>query len=160
MRLQEAVKSRGKIAMETLLFIVLSSIIPLVSLSAEQADATTSLTKTKSMAEVQHEIVVILIKKKEYQKAVTEADKIFEMKWPDDQEPLLVRELCNLTDRFLRSGQAPLGLKLIEKNFGRFKKPSSQVSLLKEMGYLHKTMNQSDEALDCFRRARDLEGGD
>ncbi len=155
----ERIKIPVKISGIALLFILLTTLISIVSVSADQEGTSASLGKTKSMAEAQHEIVVLLIQKKEYEKAAAEANKIFEMRWPEDQEPLLVKEMRTLTDQFLRSGQASVGLRLIERNFGRFKTSSSQAALLKEMGYLHKHLNQNDKALDCFKKALDLEGG-
>ncbi len=149
----------GRIAVAALLAVILLEANPALALRASQADASVSLEKTKSLAEAQHEIVLLLIQKKEYEKAASEANKIFDLKWPGEQEALLVKELCNLTDQFLRSGQAPLGVKLIERNFSRFKKSSSQAALWKEMGYLYKSMNQIDKSIDCFKKARDLEGG-
>jgi tetratricopeptide (TPR) repeat protein len=159
MRLQEIFNMTGRIAAVILLSILLLSVIPIMALPADQTNAPASLEKTKSMAEAQHEIVVLLIQKKEYEKALEEANKIFDMKWPDDQEPLLVKELCNLGDQFLRSNQATLGLRLMDRNYSRFKKSSSQAALLKEMGYLHKSLNQGDKAIEYFRKAMDLEGG-
>jgi tetratricopeptide (TPR) repeat protein len=132
---------------------------PVVQPAAAQTNASASLEKIKSMAAAQHEIVVLLIQKKEFEKAATEANKIFDMKWPEDQEPLLTKELGNLADQYLRSGQAPWGIKLLERNFGHFKKASSQAALWKEMGYLYKSLNEIDKSIDCFKKARDLEGG-
>jgi len=149
----------GRIIVSVMLSVNLLAATPAFASAAFQADAPASLDKTKSMAEAQHEIVVLLIQKKEFEKAASEANKIFDLKWPDDQEPLLVKELRNLTDQFLRSGQAPLGVRLIERNFGRFKKSASQAALWKEMGYLYKSMNEIDKSIECFKKARDLEGG-
>jgi hypothetical protein len=50
-------------------------------------------------------------------------------------------------------------LRLIEGNLGRFKTSSSQAAILKEKGCLHESLNQLDEAHDCFKKAIDLEGG-
>jgi tetratricopeptide (TPR) repeat protein len=149
----------GNIAAGIFLSMFLAGVIPVIPLSAYQTDTLPSLEKTKSMAEAQHEIVMILIKKKDYEKAAVEANKIFDMKWPNDQEPLLLKELLNFADQFLQQGQALLGARLTERNLKYFKKPSSQAALLKEMGYLYKSLDQSDKALECFRKARDLEGG-
>ena len=160
MRSREYLAVAGRMAVAVLLCVLLLNAVPIAALpSVDQTNSPASLEKTKSMAEAQHEIIVLLIQKKEFEKAAVEANKIFEMKWPDDQEPLLIKEMRNLTDQFLRSGQASLGLKLIEKNLGRFKKSSSQAALWKEMGYLHKSLNQIDKSIDCFKKARDLEGG-
>jgi tetratricopeptide (TPR) repeat protein len=117
----------------------------------------TALDKTKSRAVTQHEIVVLLIKQKEFQKAAAEANKIFEMKWPEDQEPLLLKELLFLSGQFLVGGQAPLGMQIIEKNSKLFKRVPSRIEILKEKGYLYKNMNQNEKALECFRKAQELE---
>jgi tetratricopeptide (TPR) repeat protein len=158
MKLQEMMPYPGRIPAAVLLLVLLVSAFPVPVLPAIQADSAASVEKMKSIAESQHEIVVLLIKKQEYEKAATEADKIFDMKWPADQEPLLLKELLNLTGAFLQRGQAPISLRLIEKNSGHFKKSSSQASLFKEMGYLHKVLKQDDQAIECFKKARDLEG--
>ncbi len=113
--------------------------------------------KTRSMAESQHEIVLLLIKKKDYEQALAEANKIFQMKWQPDQEPLLLKDLLVITDQFLHAGQAATGIKLIESNLKAFKANASLVSIWKEKGYLYKTMGDSDRALECFRQAQKLE---
>jgi tetratricopeptide (TPR) repeat protein len=113
--------------------------------------------KTRSMAESQHEIVLILIKKKDYEQALVEANKIFQMKWQPEQESLLLKDLLLITDQLLHAGQAAAGVKLIEANLNAFKATASRVSIWKEKGYLYKTMGESDRALECFRQAQKLE---
>ncbi len=140
-----------------LLSVFLASFIPFMPLSALQLDAPNSLEKMKSFAETQHEIVMLLIREKEYDKAATEADKIFTMKWPSDQEPLLLKELLFLSDQLLDQNQASLALQLIDRNLSVFKNTSSHIAILKEKGYLHKSMNQNDKALEYFRKAQSLE---
>ena len=142
-----------------LLSMLFAGLISVGPLPAYQADSSAALEKTKSVAEAQHEIVLLLMKKQEYDKAMVEAGKIFDMRWPGDQEPLLLKELLNLADQFLSQGQAQLSLKLIEKNFKYFKKSSSQAAILKETGYLYKSLKQDEKAYESFRKARDLEGG-
>lgn len=159
MRSENTINFCGKAPVGPLLIILLASVVSIASLPAFQGSASASLEKLKSMAEAQHEIVLILIKKQDYDKAAAEANRIFDMKWPGDQEPLLLRELLNLADAFLQQGQAPLGLKLIERNSGFFKRASSQAAIFKELGYLYKSMNQADKALEYFKKARDMEGG-
>jgi tetratricopeptide (TPR) repeat protein len=159
MRAHEMMRSSGKITAGTLLSMLLAGVISVGPLSAYQADTSAALGKIKSMAEAQHEIVLLLMKKQEYDKALVEANKIFDMRWPGDQEPLLLKELLNLADQFLSQGQAQLGLKLIERNFKYFKRTPSQAAILKETGYLYKSLKQDDKAIESFRKARDLEGG-
>jgi len=155
MKSAEAIYLFPKAAPTALLMLLLLIILP-ITLWAYQGD-TTDLGKTKSIAEMQHEIVMLLIKKKDYDKALAEANKIFDMKWPQDQEPLLLKELIYLSDQFLRQGQGFLGLQLLERNSKRFKSIASQVAILKEKGYLFKSLGQDDKAIESFRRAQELE---
>ncbi len=117
-----------------------------------------ALGRIRSMAEAQHEIVMLLIRKKEYKEAATEAGKIFSMNWPADQEPLLLKELLFLSDQFVHNGQPKVGLQLLDDNARSFRTNSSRVAIWKEKGYLYKLVNDNDKALDCFREARRLEG--
>jgi len=147
----------GRIAAGALIFLLFAGLIPLLPVAAGQPDSPEALRKTTSMAETQHEIVVLLLKKKEYDRAATEANRIFEMKWPESQEPLLLKELQILIDLFLNQGQAPLALQIIGKNSRNFKKTSSQIEILKETGYIYKSLKQDEKALEYFQKARELE---
>jgi len=118
---------------------------------------TWDLNKTRSVAESQHEIVMILIRKKEFDKAAEEANKIFKMKWPDDQEPVLLKELKGLADQFHLNQQSALAVRLLETNISIFKTVKSKAAIWKEKGYLLEKMGQHDKALDCFREAQRLE---
>jgi tetratricopeptide (TPR) repeat protein len=135
-----------------LLFMLPASLSPL---PAGQSDS--SLEKAKGMAASQHEMVMLLIKKKDYNKAAQEACKIFEMNWPDGQEALLLRELIGLSDEFFRHGQAAISLQLIEKNDASFRQTSSQIAILKEKGFLYKSLKKDDKSLECFSKAQELE---
>jgi tetratricopeptide (TPR) repeat protein len=118
---------------------------------------TADLARNKSFAESQHEIVKILISKKEFAKAAAEANKIFQMKWPDDQEPILLKELLGFSDQFLLYKQNELALQLLDTNLPLFKSSKSKASIWKEKGYLLEKMGQHDKALECFREAQRVE---
>jgi tetratricopeptide (TPR) repeat protein len=134
-------------------------LLPLLSLHAGQSPSPkdSKLAKTRSMAATQHEIVVLLLSKKEYAKALHEASKIFSMKWPDDHEPILIKELLFFTDQFLHHKQPAMGIQLLDSSSKSFRATPSLVAIWKEKGYLHKEMNQPDKALECFREAQRLE---
>jgi tetratricopeptide (TPR) repeat protein len=138
--------------------LTMAGLLSLIPAFCGQLNSPVDLDRTKSMAATHHEIVMLLIQKGEYEGALSEANKIFDMRWPDDQEPLLLRELLNVTGKFLDHRQAPLALELIKKNSKCFKTPSSQAAILKEQGFLYKSLNQNDKALDCFEKASKLEG--
>jgi|WetSurMetagenome_2_1015567.scaffolds.fasta_scaffold02364_8 tetratricopeptide (TPR) repeat protein len=143
--------SRGAI-----LFLLMAILAPTVPATSQESPAQ-ALGKTRNMAEMQHEIVMLLIQKKEYEKALGEAAKIFDMKWPIDQEPLLLKELLFISDKLLQEKQAPLAVRLLDSNSKVFRTNASQVSILKEKGYLYKSLNEADKALECFRQAQLLE---
>jgi tetratricopeptide (TPR) repeat protein len=109
------------------------------------------------MAESQHEIVMLLLRKKEFVQAAAEADKIFQMDWPATEESRLLKDMLGFSGEFQRHEQPALGLQLLEKNMRVFKTPKSQAAILKEMGYLNKKLGNDDKALECFRRAQQLE---
>jgi hypothetical protein len=153
----EAFVSLGRVLAGALLFLLVGGLTPLLPSAAPKSNSRDSLNRTRSNAETQHEIVMLLLKKREYEKAATEANRIFEMSWPESQEPLLLKELLILSDRFLRQGQASVGLQIIEKNSKRFIKTSSRIEILKEEGYLRKSLHQDDKAMECFRKAQELE---
>jgi hypothetical protein len=139
------------------LFLLVGGPAPLMPSAAPPSRSTDSLRQTKSWAESQHEIIMLHLKKKEYEKASMEANKLFDITWPESEEPVLLKELLFLSDQFLREGQAPRSLQMIERNSRHFRKTSSMIAILKEQGYLYKSLNQNDRALEFFRKAQELE---
>ncbi len=114
------------------------------------------LSRTRKIAETQHEIVMILIKKKEFEKAAAEANKIFDMNWPEDQAPVLKDELLRLSDLFRHNNQPEIALRLLDTHVCMFKSTKIQAELLKDKAYLLEGMGRHDQALDNFREAKRL----
>jgi hypothetical protein len=142
--------------------VVLIAILSMLSgtpvlLPSGQSDSAAALGNTKRIAASQHEYVMLLIKRKEFDQAEKEACKIFSMQWPDSQESLLLTELLSLSDQFLRNGQSSISLHLIDHNAKAFKQIVSQIAILKERGFIYKSINQDDKALEYFRKAQELE---
>lgn len=138
-----------------LVFIITAAIFSVLPLYGNQSDSTIGATRSK--AATHHEIVMLLMKQKEYEKAAVEAHKIFEMKWPDDQEPLLLKELLLISGQFRSQGQSPMGLEFLDMNSHCFKQTPSRIAILKEKGWLYKTMGQDKKAMECFQKAQELE---
>lgn len=121
-------------------------------LRAQESDFNT----TRKIAETQHDIVMVLIKKKEFTKAAEEADKIFIMKWPENKEGVLKDDLLNFSDLFRHEKQPEIALRLLDKHMGIFKVNKNRAEILQDKAYLLEGMGRHDEALDCFREARRL----
>jgi tetratricopeptide (TPR) repeat protein len=150
-----SVRFRNRLLAIPLFISVLAMSAP--SLPAQDFD----LGKTRRLAEAQHEIVILHFKKKEFTKALEEANTIFQMKWPDDQEPVLLKELRCFSDLFRHNLQYDLALRLLETNLGIFKTTKSKSAIWMDKGYVLEEMGQPDRALQCFREAkRLLEGKD
>jgi hypothetical protein len=149
---QAAFPHRLSIILASLLFLLSAGLTPLLALQSEAP-----IEKLKSIAASKHEIVMLLIKKKDYSQALNIACEIFDLKWPESQESLLLRELIGLSDAFSSHGQAAASLQLIEKNSKSFRQTSSQIAILKEQGFLYKSLKQDDKALKYFNRAQELE---
>lgn len=148
----------GKIPAGVLLSILLAGVVLCAPVFPNQSGASPDLGKIKGTAATQHEIVSLLITdKKDYDRALAEANKIFDLNWPDDQEPLLLKELLNLSELFNRQGQAAFGLQLIDRNSKYFKTKPSHIEIYKEKGFLYKSLGQNEKAYEFFQKARDLE---
>ena len=134
---------------------ILAMTLPLAMprLGAQDAE----LSKIRSIAGAQHEIVMILINKKDFAKAAEEANKIFQMKWPADQEPVLLEELLRFSDQFRHHAQPALALRLLDTHMSFFKTHKSKVAIWKDKGYLLESMGEHDKAVECFKEAIRLE---
>ncbi len=121
-------------------------------LPAQESD----LSKTRKIAETQHDIVMILIKKKEFAKAAEEADKIFAMKWPEDQETVLREELLYFSDLFRHNQHPEIALPLLDRHMKMFKSNKNRAEILKDRAYLLEGMGRHDEALECLREEKHL----
>ena len=141
---------RGLLA-GTIFALAIPSALPL--LPAQNAD----LPKMRRIAEAEHDIVMILIKKREFAQAAEEANKIFQMNWPEDQEQMLKDELLRFTDLFRHNGQPAIAVQLLETNLRIFKAPKVRAEILKDKGYMLEAMGQHDKAIECFREAKELE---
>jgi tetratricopeptide (TPR) repeat protein len=130
------------------------AVTPVMSQPAPQDD----IRKLRSVAEAQHEIVMILIGKKEFDKAAEEANKIFQLKWPEDQEPILLKELTDFSKLFADKDQPAIAVRLLDSNLAFFKLAKNKAAIWKEKGYLlERKLGKHDEALECFRQAQRLE---
>jgi tetratricopeptide (TPR) repeat protein len=133
---------------------ILALVLPLTRPAAQTGE----LGRIRSIAGAQHEIVMILINKKEFAKAAQEANKIFQMKWPDDQEPVLLEELLRFSDQFRHNSQPALAIRLLDENMNYFRHCKSKVAIWKDKGYVLESMGQHDPAIGCFKEAIRLEG--
>lgn len=112
---------------------------------------------TRSIAESQHEIVMLHIKKGEFKEAVAEASRIFYLPFPVDKHSLVVDEARQIADALIHYQQHALAQEVLDEALLAVSQPQHQALLLKEKGYLLKKMGREKEAMSCFKQAVELE---
>ncbi len=112
---------------------------------------------TRSMAESQHEIVIMLIEKGEFDKAVEEARKIFYLPFPDGKDELLVTAARQVADALGHHDKHDLAGHVLDEALLVVTLPKQQAALYKEKGYHLKKLGKTDEAMACYRKALELE---
>jgi len=113
--------------------------------------------KIRSIAETQHEIVMLLIKERGFDKILEAADQIFSLRFPDEQEHLFVEEGRILSDALAHQNQYDLAHQLLDRAILAVQKNSSQATLYKEKAYLCTRFGQDTCAMQFFQRALELE---
>ncbi|HLV01436.1 MAG TPA: hypothetical protein VKZ59_09225 [Acidobacteriota bacterium] len=113
--------------------------------------------EVREIAGSQHEIVMLLIEKKEFAKVPAAARKIFEMQFPDEQQHLLVKEAEILTDALLQHDQTQIAHQVIEMARRAVKTNKLKAALYREQAYVYKKEGNSDAAMECFQKSIELE---
>jgi len=145
----------GRIGKGFLAGALLTAALPLAA--SRPMDQEDDFNRSRKFAEAQHEIVVLLIMKENFSQALIEANKIFALKWPQNQEPVLLKELLGFSDQFRHHKQPDLALRLLEANLKIFKSLKSQASIWMDKGYILEGMGRHDDAIECFKEAQRLE---
>lgn len=113
--------------------------------------------ETRSLAESLHEIVMLLIQKKEFAKVPEAARKIFVLDFPSNKEHLLVEEAKIFTDRLLHHSQFAVAHQVIDAAIQEIRGKGWKAQLYKEKAYLFKKEGKMDEAMKSFEIAVELE---
>ena len=111
----------------------------------------------RSIAQSQHEIIMLLIEKGEFSKVPEAAQEIFKLEFPPPQEHRLVEEARLLTDALIHHKQIDIAHQVLKNALESVSENKSKAQLLKEQAYLYKHEGKSDEAMKCFERSVELE---
>lgn len=125
---------------------------PVTGLAAEK-----SAQDRMAIAQAQHDLMVLLIDKGEFDKVPAELQKILDLNFKGQDEQRVVDEILILSELLVKKGQAPLSLRLVDMGLGSVKEKPCQIRLYKEKGFLYKTMGQPDKAMEMFEKVRALE---
>ncbi len=113
--------------------------------------------RSRSVAESQHEIVMLLIKGKAFDKVLRASQEIFSLKFPYNQEHLFVTEGQNLSGALYDHQQYELAQALLDQALRAVSSNNSKALLYKEKAYLCKQEGKTDEAMEFFEKAVELE---
>ncbi len=113
--------------------------------------------RSRSVAESQHEIVMLLIKGQAYDKVLPASQEIFSLRFPYNQEHLFVTEGRILSSALFDQQQYELAQALLDQALGAVNSNSSKALLYKEKAYLCKQEGKDDEAMEFFEKAIELE---
>ena len=113
--------------------------------------------RSRSVAESQHEIVMLLIKRKAFDKVLPASREIFSLRFPYNQEHLFVTEGQILSGALYDQQQYELAQALLDQALGAVNSNSSKALLYKEKAYLCKQEGKTNEAMEFFEKAIELE---
>ncbi len=113
--------------------------------------------ETRHLAEVQHEIVMILIDKGQFDKVPEAANEIFRLDFPREQEPLLLKEVEILIDALVHHSQLAVAHQIVDSALQCKITSKAKAQLQREKGYLYKKEGKAEEALKSFEKSKELE---
>ena len=112
--------------------------------------------RSRSVAEAQHEIVMLLIKGKEFDKVLSASQQIFSLRFPYTQEHLFVTEGRILSGALYDHQQYGLAQALLDQALQVVNSNDSKALLYKEKAYLCDKEGKNDEAMKFFEMAVEL----
>ncbi|TDI14653.1 MAG: tetratricopeptide repeat protein [Acidobacteria bacterium] len=127
-----------------------------LSLQANLVDSQ-SWERSRSVAESQHEIVMLLIRGKAFDKVLRASQEIFSLRFPYNQEHLFVTEGQILSGALYDHQQYELAQALLDQALRAVNSNNSKALLYKEKAYLCKQEGKTDEAMELFEKAVELE---
>jgi len=113
--------------------------------------------RSRSVAESQHEIVMLLIRGKAFDKVLRASQEIFALRFPYNQEHLFVTEGQILSGALYDHQQYELAQALLDQALRAVNSNNSKALLYKEKAYLCKQEGKTDEAMEFFEKAVELE---
>lgn len=138
-----------------IVFSFLSGMALVLSMQGSQQAAEQSM----SIAESEHEIVMMLISQESYDEAVVECKKLFSVKLPPGEESRFLDSAKTISGALVRHGQHELATRVLDEAIDGVKDRDRVVlaGLYKEKALIYKKMGKMDEAMELFKKAIALE---
>lgn len=108
------------------------------------------------IAQVQHEIIQILLKEKKFDPVIAELDKILNLQLPSKYEERVVREVLIVANALMHSRRPDLSTQALERGIRGVVQPKNKSLLYKELGYIYRLQGNDVKAMESFRKAYQL----
>lgn len=112
--------------------------------------------KLLSIAESQHEIIQLLIQKKEYGKAIEELRAIIALSLPEAYEEAVCKEILIVTKKLYALEQSDYAYQALEIGFTGLKSPEYRARLLNVKAFMLKRDGRIDEAIAVYKQEVEL----
>jgi tetratricopeptide (TPR) repeat protein len=123
---------------------------------AEQGE---SWEQIRAVAETQHEIIMLLIDEGRFEEIPEAAEKIFELKFPENHQNLFVQEAQLLTDALVHKEEFKVAHQVLDIAIKCARTDKIKARIFREKAYLFKKEGKSEEALQYFEDSLALERG-
>ncbi len=110
-----------------------------------------------SIAEAQHDKVMVLISQGRYDRVLPEVRSILDLKLPPQYESKVAESACIIANGLAENKQYSLAHLVLDEAMRRMKYNENKAAILKIKAYVYKTEGNLDEALRCLERAIELE---
>lgn len=111
----------------------------------------------RSIAEAQHEIIMLHIRNGQFDKVPAAFQKIFSLNFPKEREHLLVEEAKIVSDALVQANQHLLAHQILDEALKVVRSKQSRAALYKEKGYLCVKEGKDDLAMELFEKAVEIE---
>ena len=109
------------------------------------------------LPEAQHEIILLLIEKQEFDKIPAAAQKIFDLKFPENQQSKIVKEAQIVTDALLKHNQIKIAHQVLDSAIKSVTTNKARAALYREKAYVFRKDGKKDEAMKSFEKSMKLE---
>lgn len=111
----------------------------------------------RPIAEAQHEILLLLIEKREFEKIPEVANELFKLRFPENEEHRVVKEAEILNDALLHHNQTEIAHEIISQALNCVTTPKAKAQLHRERAYVYKQEGKGDLAMEQFEISLQLE---
>lgn len=116
-----------------------------------------ALSETLHLAESKHEILLLLIEKKEFEKIPQVAGEVFRLPFPPEKEHLVVKEVEILSDALIHHKQYAIAHRILDDALTCVETSKAKAQLHREKAYIFRKEGKNDEAMEEFEKSVALE---